>query len=542
VCDGRPIRSIEIDARAIFSSDDSLIPPFIRTLGNAVHWRTGEETLRRDLLFAVGDPCDPRRLAETERLLRARPYIRSASVVALATADSGVTVLVQTRDEFSLEVRLRIQRGGELPARRFVLTEDNVLGRGVHAQWYYNTFGRRSAYYGDVLDHHFLGGRLEAEVTGGKSEVGPVGEETIRRAFETDFDRVAWRESVRYRKEPFPLVSTSLGTVLQPLVQTGADVGAALRLGQPGALRIVGLALSADRVHVESAPLASTADLDTVAARELAGRFEERRRVRLHLLLGARKLAFHSHHGVDAVHGIEDVPEGAEAGIVLGKSLFGGGGLQHDWFAAAEILSGAELNGSTLVFVHGKVEGRYLTAAGRWDGVLTDAQVLWYDIGPRSTAVIGVEGAAGWQTRTPFQLLLAGSSGIRGYGDQALPVGRRVVIHAEERYFLGGAFGFADVGAALFAEGARGWAGDAAFGESTGFLGTVGVGLRVAAPRGSRRTYRLDLAFPLNRGLGPELRLAVRPQFGIFNGERVDVVRSREHISSITVFDFPRFY
>jgi len=542
VCDGRPIRSIEVDARAIFSSDDSLIPPFIRTLGDAVHWRTREETLRRDLLFAVGDPCDPRRLAETERLLRARPYIRTASVLPLATADSGVAVLVQTRDEASLEVRLRLAGGGELPARRFVLTEDNMLGRGIHTQWYYNSFGRRSAYYGDVLDHHFLGGRLEAELTGGKSEVGPVGEETMRRAFETDFDRVAWRESVRYRKEPFPLISTSLGTVLQPLVQVGADVGVALRLGRPGEQRIVGLALAADRVHVESAPLAPTADLDTVAARELIGRFEERRRVRLHLLLGARRLVFHPHRGVDAVHSIEDVPEGAVAGLVLGKSLFGGGGLQHDWFAAAEILSSSELRGSSLVFARGKVEGRYLTAAGHWDGVLADGQVLWYDIGPRSTAVVGVAGAAGWQTRTPFQLLLAGASGIRGYGDQALPVGTRVVIHAEERYFLGVALGFADVGGTVFAEGARGWAGDVAFGENTGFLATVGVGLRVAAPRGSRRTYRLDLAFPLSRGRVPELRLAVRQQFGIFNGEPVDVIRSRERISSVTVFDFPRFY
>jgi hypothetical protein len=513
----------------------------VRTVGNAVHWRTREETVRHDLLFAVGDPCDPRRLAETERLLRARPYIRSASVVPVATVDSGVAVVVETRDEFSLEVRLRIKGGGELPARRAVVTEDNVAGRGIHAQWSYNNYGRRSAYYGDVLDHHFLGGRLEAEVTAGKSEVGPVGEETVRRAFETDFDRMAWRESVRYRKEPFPLVSTALGTVLQPMVRTGADVGAAWRIGVPGQLQIMGVALSGDRVLVESAPLAPTADLDSTAAAQLAGRFEERRLVRVNLLLGARKLVFHPHRGVDAVHGIEDVPEGAEAGIVLGKSLFGGGGLQHDWFAAAEILSGRELAGSSLVFARGKVEGRYLTAAGRWDGVLADAQVLWYDIRPRSTAVVAVEGAGGWRTRTPFQLLLAGPTGIRGYGEQGLPVGTRVVVHAEERYFMGGALGFADVGAALFAEGARGWAGDIAFGENTGLLAAVGVGLRVAVPRGSRRTYRLDLTFPLNRGRSPELRLAVRQQFGIFNGEPADVVRSRERISSITVFDFPRF-
>jgi hypothetical protein len=226
---------------------------------------------------------------------------------------------------------------------------------------------------------------------------------------------------------------------------------------------------------------------------------------------------------------------------VLGKSLFGGVGVQHDWFAAMEVTSGADFEGRLLVFTHAKAEGRYLEQAGTWDGVLADGEVLVYVIGPRITTVLAANAAGGWNTRTPFQLLLAGAEGLRGYGGLALPVGRRIVLRGEQRYFLGTAFGFADVAAAAFAETGRGWGGDAVFATSTGMLGTVGVGLRVATPRGSRHTYRLELAVPLSRGLGPELRLAVGQQFGVFHGEPQDVVRSRERISSVTVFDFPRF-
>ena len=540
MCDGRPIRVIEIDPHDIFSEDDSLIPGFLRTLGNALHWRTTPETIQRDLLFDVGDACDPRRLAETERLLRARLYLRGATVVPVATGDGGVRILVLTHDELSLEVRLRLRAGG-FPVKRLVVTEDNVFGRGLHLQTFYNDFGRRPAYYEDVLDHHFLGRRLEVELTAGKSEVGPVGEETIRRAFESDFDRVAWRESVRYRKEPFTLVSPTLGTVLEPQLSIGADAGAAWRLGVPGEFRIVGAVLSGERVLVQSSPLAPTPDLDSAAAAALAGRFEERRLVRLHVLLGARKLAFRSRIGLDAVRALEDVPEGAEGGLVLGRSLFGGAGLQHDWFAAAEFAAGTELGRHGLVFARSKVEGRYVTSAGLWDGVLADGQLLFYQIGPRATTVVDIEAAGGWETRIPFQLLLAGPSGLRGYGSSALPVGRRIVVHVERRYFLGQVFGAADVGAAAFAEAGRGWAGDAIFGRNTGLIGAVGAGLRVALPRGSRRTWRLDLAIPTNRAGVLELRLGVGQQFGIFNGEPQDVVRSRERISSVTVFDFPRF-
>ncbi len=541
MCDGRPIRAIQIDARTVFSDDDSLIPGVVRTLGNDLHHQTTVQTIRQDLLFAVGELCDARRLSETERLLRARPYIRSALVVPIATRDGGVRILVQTRDEFSLEVRLRMRSGGDFPVRRMVVTEDNAFGRGLHLQAFYNNFGRRPAFFGDALDHHFLGRRLEAEVTGGKSEVGPVAEEAIRRAFENEFDRLAWRESLRYRKGPFPLVQPGLGTILEPLLEVGADAGAAVRFGVPGRLKIVGAVLSGERLLVEGAPLAPTPAGDSLAAALLSGRFSERRRIRVHLLLGARRLAFHPHRGLDAVHALEDAPEGAQAGVVLGRSLFGGSGLEHDWFAAAEVSSGAELGRGAMVFASSKIEGRYLTADGRWDGVLANGQVLVYEIRTRATTVYGIAAAGGYATRAPFQLLLGGPNGLRGFGDPALPVGTRIVIHAEERYYLGQVFGFADLGAAAFADVGRGWAGDAVFGQNTGLIASFGVGFRAAAPRGSRRTYRLDLAVPVSRGLGPELRLAVRQQFGIFNGEPQDVVRSRERISSVTVFDFPRF-
>ena len=540
MCDGRPIRAITIDARTIYSDDDSVIPGFVRNVVNDLHWKTTDETVRRDLLFAVGDACDPRRLAETERLLRARPYIRSASVVAVATGDGGVRILVTTRDELSLEVRLRL-RGGGFPVKRLVLTEDDAFGRGLHFQAYYNDFGRRPAYFGNLEEHHLLGRRIEGELTAGKSEMGPVVEETIRRAFESDFDRVAWRESARYRKEPFTLVAPAIGTILEPQVSIGADAGAAWRIGEPGQLRILGAVLSGERLLVQGDPLAPSADLDSAAAAAVAGRFQERRVARFHVLLGARRLAFHPYVGLDAVHALEDVPEGAEIGLVLGRSLFGGGGLQHDWFAATEFSTGAELGRHGLVFARAKIEGRYVTSAGQWDGVLADGQLIVYQIGPRATTVVDVEAAGGGNVETPFQLLLGGPSGLRGYGDPSLPVGRRIVVHVEHRYFLGQVFGAADVGTATFAEAGRGWAGDAIFGQNTGLIGTVGAGLRVALPRGSRRTWRLDVAVPLSRGFGPELRIGVGQQFGIFNGEPQDVVRSRERISSVTVFDFPRF-
>ena len=46
---------------------------------------------------------------------------------------------------------------------------------------------------------------------------------------------------------------------------------------------------------------------------------------------------------------------------------------------------------------------------------------------------------------------------------------------------------------------------------------------------------------PLRGGHGLELRTGFRQQFGILRGESEDVIRSREQVSSVTVFNFPRF-
>ncbi len=162
---------------------------------------------------------------------------------------------------------------------------------------------------------------------------------------------------------------------------------------------------------------------------------------------------------------------------------------------------------------------------------------------PSARVVVGLSGAGGWHTSTPFQLLLAGPNGIRGFGDNDLPVGRRVVVQAEHRYFAGTLFGAVDFGTAVFVDVGRGWRGDAPFGVDTGTRVAAGVGLRAAVPTGSSLVHRLDVAVPLRRGEGGggiEVRLGFHQQFGIFQPEPDDVTRSREQVSSVTVFNFPR--
>jgi hypothetical protein len=101
---------------------------------------------------------------------------------------------------------------------------------------------------------------------------------------------------------------------------------------------------------------------------------------------------------------------------------------------------------------------------------------------------------------------------VRSLVDDALPGGRQLLLVAEDRLRLGwipaSAF---DLGATVFTDWGRVWAGDAPYGTSSGWRGAAGLGLRLAFPSGSRNVWRPDLVFPVGPGArgGPIFRVTM---------------------------------
>ena len=71
--------------------------------------------VRRFLLLEPGDACAELRRAESERILRAQPFIAEARVFVVANGEGGVDVEVKTSDETS--DRARRHREREEPVR-----------------------------------------------------------------------------------------------------------------------------------------------------------------------------------------------------------------------------------------------------------------------------------------------------------------------------------------------------------------------------------------------------------------------------------------
>ena len=543
VCAGHPIREIRVYPASLFGIEPEPFPRFVQQAADALSWNTRREVVRHDLRLAPGEDCDPVRLAESERILRSRAWLRSAVIVTTPAPGDSVDLEVTTRDDWTLGGNLRVDTRHARPLRAARLTETNLLGRGIYAQGRYDDYGRRAGFSADVV-HYQLPGHSEGEVLAGRSSVGSVGEVALRRPFESEFDHIGWRVTARWREEPFLFHSTQFGFVVQPQTSAGMDAGLMWRNGGVGHLQIlVGTTLSGERLFTFGPVLAARPADDSAANAALAGQFLERRRVALNLIAGLRRIRYVPRAGVDAVNAREDVRLGFEARTIAGVAIGGSGGIQRDRFALGDMYVGGELgHGRTLAFARARLEGRWLTDLGYWSNVIGAADAFAYTtVSPRGSVVLGLEGAGGWNMTTPFQLDLAGPNGLRGYRHSSLPVGRRLLMQLEHRYYLGTFRGFADVGTSAFLDVGQGWRGDALFAEDTRVLASAGIGLRFGFPSGSHYATRVDLAVPLGRGYRPELRFSIRQQFGVTRPEPDDVERSRFPVSTVGLFNFSRY-
>ncbi len=130
---GKRIRSIRIKNLDVFGTsiaDTTRSPKSRLARGlNNLNFQTRATTVRRNLLFKKGDPVDPFRMADSERILRKLSFIQDARIVVgqTPTGSDSVNVLVIVKDSWTLMLSVSPKEGNGLKAS---LTEQNLLGLG----------------------------------------------------------------------------------------------------------------------------------------------------------------------------------------------------------------------------------------------------------------------------------------------------------------------------------------------------------------------------------------------------------------------------
>lgn len=549
-CPNGRISNIFVDSHSIFDTsqiDEDARFSWVYGLANSLHARTKADFLEAELLLQVGDCVDTFLLEESERILRQYDFLARVDVYAVRQPNGSQHIVVDTQDEWSTRVDLRFRFDTGVDFAGINVAEENFLGRGVLLGAFWRNRRELRDVGGSIGLPRTFGTRLNSSLLLGTTRVGGFEGQGFTYPFVGEVGRWAAREVYSRREDLFSYAledHPTLSHVVLPFETTRAEVTVAGRVGPPGSLTLFGIGISREELRfpdvANRVEAVTNSDFGnrTPAAPELATEAlrltRETETTRVNFLIGKRNIRFRRETGLDALRGVQDIPVGTEIALTVGKSvgfLDSDGPTEVDDVFARLRLFGGVAPGRWILTAGVSVEGRRFSdnepadRAG-WRDVLgeADAYVYWRPRGNSGnhTVFARMSASGGWNMDTPFQLTLGGPEQLRGFHLDRFPGGRRVVATVEDRILLGWTGGgILDFGMTVFGDLGRTWKGDVPFGMDSGWQSTVGVGLRIGFPKGTRSVARIDIAVPANGPdafRGPVLRFTALEFLGFVIG------------------------
>jgi hypothetical protein len=544
LCAGQRITDVVVRTSAPTTAVLRRVPVMANVVA-AVHTTTNPDLVRRFMLLGPGDNCDELRRAESERLLRAQPFIAEASIRTVQNRDGSVFLDVRTSDEVALVFDVAIGQG-KPPLRAIRVGDANLSGEGIYlAGDWRDGWPFRNGYGVRYVDNQLLGRPYLFTVDTHQNPLGDNWLVDFMHPFYTDIQRIAWRAQAGGRDDYVQFMNDINSSHAITIDRNYFDVGGIVRVGPPGHLSLFGASVSGDDERPGSRQELVTAkgfapDTSTV----LLNRYVPHRIARINTILGIRDIGFARVRGFDALTATQDLPVGFQLGSLIGKSASLLGSRDNDVFMAGDAYLGAV--GPTSAFrFQAYGEGRYDNANSDWDGLLTAARAVGYlKFTPINTTTLSLEFSGGWRQRIPFNLTLSDAEGgVRGYSSSSTPGGQRFVARLDDRLFVARPYGIGDLGLGAFVEGGRLWAGDVPYGVNTPFRSSVGISLLGSAPVASARLWRMDLAFALTPEPGGhrvELRFSNTNKTTFFLAEPGDIRATRESTVPASVFRWPQ--
>jgi hypothetical protein len=494
VAPGTPIVAVRIDRHDIYDLTDPATSSWAYRWVDALHILTREEFIRSLLLFHIGDPLDPARLAESELILRGTGFLNPVHISA-RPVPGGAEVLVETHDQWTTGVGIDFGISGNNRHSGGSVSEDNLFGLGKSFLLDVTSNPERTTTTFRYSDLTFLRSRWQLELEHDKSSDGSTDIFQLQYPF-------------------FAILTPRAGGVewqrqgLQEYLWSGGErdvIGHAdtRTFELWGGLRLPGDGILTDRltfgVFGDRAIFQDWHRLDGSPYPQPQDRN----------LLGVEMGWDHETFNWKVVQGFrawlrqEDLPLGPNWLVKAGLSLpaFGGDRARLRYQSSLTL---GQMNGQTYFWLLANLSGR-LEQGGVANGV------THLELGSALT------GTAGWRARVAAdlgtnldrdkQLTLGADTGLRGYDPNTFDGTSRVVTNLEwRRRITGELLHVAALGLTAFADGGKTWG--ARVGPSTdGWRTDAGGGLLVEITRAELvRILRLEIAYP-DRGKGPVFQL-----------------------------------
>jgi len=493
---GALIGQIHFENQDIFNEKDPRENIAIYRLANDLHIKTRESALRAQLLFSEGEPYSARLIRETERALRRLDYLFDADIRAVDWDGKRVTLLVLTRDVWSLQPGVSYSRKGGAESSSFEIEEENLFGFGKRLTLARSKDEERTSLLVQWNDPNVVGSRWRDELAYADNDDGHLRAADLERPFYSLDAR--WSAGLTGRDER--------------RVDPRYDLNEAVD------------EFRHDISYAEIRGGLSKGLVDGWTRRLLAGfRYDRRRfapepgRLTPIVLPPDRTLSY----PWIGVHWIEDEYVETENLNQIGRTedLYYGTSWRLELGYSGETLGAttdaaivAAAAGTGYRFGKAHAHSLFLTssAGGRWasgdieNGVFRGTAHYYWRWHPKRVFYARVDGIATDNLDPEQQLLMGGDTDLRGYPFSYQAGTSRMQVTVEQRLYTDWfPFRLFNVGAAVFFDAGRTWGRGIAGTESLGWLKDAGFGLRLGNARsGFGSVIHLDVAFALDRREG----------------------------------------
>lgn len=485
------IAKIELNQLNVFNTELEEENNALFRFANRAHMTTEPDVIKSILLFAPEDNYEPRKLAESERLLRRQGYLYDANISAQTNCDGNIDVTVETRDLWTLLPEISFSRSGGENKSSIGFRESNLFGWGKRLSLARTTDAERNGYLFVYDDPNILSSRYRGRIEYSDNDDGKRHYLELTYPFYSidtpySYGLLSYSdqrtESLYKRGEVFSKFS-------QKTEYNRIYFGHSRLLSNSWTQR-----LNVGYTH-EQQSFAGTLETNTPLA--------EKRELSYPYISGHW---FEDHfvkvRNFDSIYRTEDLNLGWNLQALLGYSSEE---VSNDASRAIYSFNAkkAHFSGNdTLWRFHASLDGYWNEEQGKVENLLASSQVQYY---------LNTSLEQSWYARirldyannlTPDQQLnLGGENGLRGYPLDYQQGDRSFLVNLEKRYYWEyDLLQLFKVGGAAFFDIGRAWFNNQNNGDNGQVLKNVGVGLRLAPSRANAGTViHLDIAAPLDK-------------------------------------------
>ena len=129
----------------------------IHKIANTLHIQTRQATIRQQLLFQVGDVYNQQKIDETERILRSKSYLHTASIYPSDICNGQLVVIVKTSDNWTLTPSISVGRSGGITRTSVEIAESNLFGLGKDIKYQSESNEDRDSRFLEYRDDNLFG-------------------------------------------------------------------------------------------------------------------------------------------------------------------------------------------------------------------------------------------------------------------------------------------------------------------------------------------------------------------------------------------------